>query len=288
MPLSIRLRVGLIGAAIQASRSPAMHMDEGRELGLNVSYELFDLDFMPDREAALPRLLDMAEMEKFAGLNITHPCKQAVIGLLTHLSPDAEALGAVNTVVFADGARIGHNTDCFGFSESLSRFLPDAKLGRVLVLGAGGGGAAVAYALLNRRAERVTVYDVKPDRCEALVDRLSRRLKTTRLSACRDVGADMATCDGVVNCTPIGMHKYPGAPVPIELLRASMWVADIVYFPLETQFLAAARARGCAVLDGGAMAVFQAAAAFRLFSGREPDQDRMLSRFRRQATHAPQ
>lgn len=280
MPSSNRLRTGLIGAAIQASKSPAMHVEEGRELGLDISYELLDLDLVAGHEDALPRLLDMAEREGFAGLNITHPCKQSVIQHLTRLSPDAEALGAVNTVVFRDGERLGHNTDWTGFAQSMAQSLPNAKLDQVLLLGAGGAGAAVAYALIRSGAGHIIIHDIDAARRDELIARLAQSRANTKLSASGNVAADLATCDGSVNCTPMGMRKYPGTPIPEKLLRENLWVADIVYFPLETELLKAARARGCPTLDGGGMAVFQAAEAFRLFTRRTPDAARMQRKFR--------
>ena len=280
-PSPRRLKTGLIGAAIQASKSPAMHIAEGRDLEFDVSYELFDLDLVSDGESALERILDAAERDGYAGLNVTHPCKQSVLSHLTGLSPEAAALGAVNTVVFKNGERIGYNTDWIGFAQSLIRFLPQANLDRVLLIGAGGAGAAVAYALLDRGAETVVVHDIDRHRRDQLIQRLSKACLQGRLTVCHDLEAELNSCAGVVNCTPIGMRKYPGSPVPTAALRDALWVGDIVYFPLDTELLQAARARGCATLDGGGMAVFQAAEAFRLFTGVTPDTDRMLRNFRR-------
>src|SRR5215468_6643800 len=118
---------GLIGAGIQASRTPAMHEREGDEQGMRYLYRLIDLEKLGVGAEALPELLSAAERMGFAGLNITHPCKQAVIPLLDELSPDASALGAVNTVVLKDGRRISHNTDWWGFAESFRRGLPDVR-----------------------------------------------------------------------------------------------------------------------------------------------------------------
>ena len=274
-----RFLAGLIGAGIQPSRSPSLHMDEAREHGLECTYELLDLDRLEIGETALPRLLDDAEQRGFAGVNITHPCKQAVIPLLTSLSADVTALGAVNTVIFEDGARIGHNTDWLGFSESLARGLPDADLHHVLVVGAGGAGAAIAYALLRRGAKRVVIFDIDSERAADLAEKMQNIFPRAYVRSAPKVDV-VRQCTGLVNCSPVGMERYPGAPVPIELLRKDQWVADIVYFPIETVLLKAARARGCATLDGGGMVVFQAAEAFRLFTGLQPDHDRMLRRFR--------
>jgi shikimate dehydrogenase len=279
MTVHPRFLAGLIGAGIQPSKSPALHTDEAREHGLECTYELLDVDRFKEGEAALPRLLDEAEQRGFAGVNITHPCKQAVIPLLTSLSADATALGAVNTVIFQDGARIGYNTDWLGFSESLTRGLPNADLHHVLIAGAGGAGAAIAYALLRGSAERVAIFDTESERADGLAEKMQTIFPRACVRSTPTVDI-VGECTGLVNCSPVGMERYPGAPVPVEFLQKDQWVADIVYFPIETVLLKAARARGCATLDGGGMVVFQAAEAFRLFTGLQPDHDRMLRRFR--------
>lgn len=269
----------LIGRGIQASRTPALHEREGAEQGLRLVYRLLDLDKLGLGVEALETLLTAAERLGFNGLNITFPCKQAVIPLLHDLSPDARALGAVNTVVLQDGHRTGHNTDCSGFAEGFRRGLPGAMRARVVQLGAGGAGAAVAHALLAEGVGRLAVADTDRARAEALAADLVARFGAGRAEACTDLAAAVAAADGVVNCTPVGMAKLPGTPLPTALLRPALWVAEIVYFPLETELLRAARAIGCRTLDGGGMAVFQAVGAFRLFTGIAPDANRMLRHF---------
>lgn len=271
--------VGLIGAGIQSSLSPAMHEREGAALGFRYVYRLIDLDAIGETAAALPRLLASAEREGFAGVNVTFPCKQAVIECLDELSPDARAVGAVNTVVFGDGRRVGHNTDWAGFAEGFSRSLPDACRERVVLLGAGGAGAAVAHALLTLGTGQLVLVDVEADRAAGLADALCARFGVGRARASGDPEAALAGADGMVNATPIGMAKFPGLPLPAGLLSPSLWVADVVYFPLETPLLAEARKRGCRTMSGAGMAVFQAAGAFRLFSGVAPDTSRMLAHF---------
>ncbi len=270
---------GLIGSGIQASRTPAMHEREGAEQGLRLIYRLIDLDVLRLGPEALGELLTAAERMGFSGLNITYPCKQAVLPLLDQLSPDARALGAVNTVVLKDGQRVGHNTDCSGFAESFRRGLPDMRRGRVVQLGAGGAGAAVAHALLAEGVGRLAISDTDIPRAEALAADLAARFGAGRAVAVGDLAAEVAAADGLVNCTPVGMAKLPGTPLPVALLRTALWVAEIVYFPLETELLRTARAIGCRTLDGGGMAVFQAVGAFRLFTGLEPDAARMQRHF---------
>lgn len=278
---------GLIGSGIQASRTPAMQEREGAEQGLRLIYRLVDLDRLGLGPEALEELLAAAERMGFQGLNITYPCKQAVVPLLHQLSPDARALGAVNTVVFKEGQRIGHNTDCSGFAESFRRGLPDARRDRVVQLGAGGAGAAVAHALLAEGVGRLAVADTEVPRAEVLAADLVARFGAGRAVAVADLREEVAAADGLVNCTPVGMAKLPGTPLPVALLRPALWVAEIVYFPLETELLRAARALGCRTLDGGGMAVFQAVGAFRLFTGLEPDAARLQRHFAAMSAVAP-
>lgn len=276
---NITVLAGLIGAGIQASRTPALHEHEGDAQGMRYLYRLIDLDVLKLDSNALPELLSAAERMSFTGLNITFPCKQAIIPLLDELSPEARGIGAVNTVVLKDGKRIGHNTDCLGFAEGFRRGLGDVSHKRVVQMGAGGAGAAVAHALLAEGVQTLSIFDVEVSRAEALANNLNQHFGAGRARAGHDLHSAMAEADGLVNTTPMGMAKLPGMPVPVELLRGELWVAEIVYFPLETELLRNARALGCRTLDGGNMAVFQAVKAFELFSGVAPDAQRMLEHF---------
>ncbi|WP_132073098.1 shikimate dehydrogenase [Sinorhizobium americanum] len=274
------LKAGLIGAGIQASLTPAMHMAEGAAQGLSYAYELIDLQALGATEDDLPRLIAEAEARGLAGLNITHPCKQAVIAHLDELAPDARRLGAVNTVVLKGGRRYGHNTDWWGFAEAFLRGLPDVDLSAAVQLGAGGAGVATAYAALSLDLRQLTVFDREPERAEALAGMLSPLFPEAEIAAGTDLAAAMTEAAGLIHATPTGMAKYPGLPLDAGLLAPRHWVAEIVYFPLETALLEEARRRGCRTLDGGGMAVFQAVGAFRLFTGLEPDAGRMLEHFR--------
>ena len=179
--------VGLIGAAIQASRTPAMHEQEAVHHGLRYVYRLIDLDRLGLSASALDELVLAAERLGFAGLNITHPCKQAATRLVGSLSPDADAIGAINTIVFEDGHRIGHNTDCSGFVESFRCELPEVSRHRVVLLGAGGAGSAVGHALLQVGAGSIAVFDTAPDRAAALATQLEARHGRGRARAVEDL-----------------------------------------------------------------------------------------------------
>ena len=270
---------GLVGAGIQHSSSPSMHMDEGQSLGLQISYELLDLDLMAGGAAGLASVLDHAEQRGFTGLNVTYPSKQAVIPLLHELSPEAQALHSVNTVLFRDGRRIGHNTDWWGFAESFRREMSDVNPRCAVLVGAGGAGAAVGYAMLKSGTQELSVHDMDRSRAVALAQRMSGLFADRKVTVCDDVAAALAAADGLVHATPTGMQKYPGIPVPAESLRPPLWVAEIVYVPLLTELLRTARQHGCRTLDGDGMAVFQGAMAFKLFFGMNPDVARMQRRF---------
>ncbi|MFZ1428480.1 MAG: shikimate dehydrogenase [Geminicoccaceae bacterium] len=273
------LLAGLIGYGIQGSLTPAMHEQEGAAQGLRYVYRRIDLQALGLGVEALPELLTAVERTGFNGLNITFPCKQAVIPLLHELSDDAAALGAVNTVVLRDGRRIGHNTDASGFAEGFRRGLPDVALDRVVQVGAGGAGSAVAQAAVKLGARHLTVIDTDPTRAAQVAADVCARFGAGRATAGTDLAEALATADGVINTTPVGMAKFPGTPIPTSLLRPELWVAEIIYFPLETELLRNARSLGCRTLTGGGMAVFQAVDAFRLITGAEPDAERMQRHF---------
>jgi shikimate dehydrogenase len=276
---SAKLLVGLIGAGIQQSLTPAMHEAEAAAQGLRLHYQLIDLDVAGQGVDALPGLLSAARTMGFAGLNITYPCKQAVMPLLDELSDEARAMGAVNTVVFREGRATGHNTDGSGWRAGFERQLPGADLRRVVLLGAGGAGSAIAHAVLRMGAGALVLVDSDLPRAQALAGRLNAIYPGARASADGDPARALDGASGLVHATPTGMDKLPGLPLSASLLRADLWVSEIVYFPLDTALLQAARARGCAVGDGGGMAVGQAVDAFRLFTGRQPDAARMQARF---------
>src|SRR5258707_13124756 len=222
--------VGLIGTGIQPSRMPALHEREGAAQGLTYIYRLVDLEVLCLGVEALPELLVAARRFAFTGLNVTHPCKQAIIPLLDELSPPARALGAVNTVVFeTDGRLVGHNTDWSGFAESFRRELADVPRGRVALLGAGGAGAAVAYALLMLGVGALSILDTEEARANRLAAGLRERFGEGRAIAARGRAAVIDAADGIVNATPVGMANHAGMPVPCELLPPDLWVAGIIH-----------------------------------------------------------
>ena len=273
--------VGLIGSGIGPSLTPAMHEREAAELGRRLVYRTIDIDVLDLPPEAVGELVRSAPHYGFDGLNITHPCKQLVLPHLDGLSPDAAALGAVNTVVFDGRTAIGHNTDWSGFLGSLESGLPGVRRDRVVLLGAGGAGSAVAHALLTSGTGELVVADQDTVRAQDLVRGTAGRFpgRTCTAITPAELPEHLARADGLVNATPMGMADHPGLPLPAELLDPSLWVADLVYRPLHTALMAAAQERGCPTLPGGGMAVRQAVEAFELITGLVPDQARMSAHF---------
>ncbi len=264
------IKVGLIGQGIKASRSPAMHETEAERQGFELRYDLFDTEC---DTRSLSDFLDLAQVAGYSGLNITHPYKQSVVGLLDQLSPTAERVGAVNTVVFHGETRIGHNTDCPGFAAGFKEGLPNVSLDTAVVVGAGGAGFAVACALLDLGVKELLICDRIKELADGLADMLGHPVRV--VSELSEVGS----VDGFVNATPMGMASHPGTAIPKQYLQPGHWLVDIVYFPLETQLLREARDIGCDCRSGRGMAVHQAALSFELFTGRAADPDRMRDTF---------
>jgi shikimate dehydrogenase len=208
-----------------------------------------------------------------------------VIPLLDALSDEARAIGAVNTVVREGDRLVGHNTDGSGWSWGFRRALPKADLSRVVLLGAGGAGSACADAVLRLGAQQLVIVDQDQSRAAALAGRLNRHFPG-KASAARDAAAGLQGASGLIQATPVGMAQHPGMPLGERLLQPSMWISEVVYVPLETPLLRAARRIGCETADGGHMNVGQATGAFKLFTGIDADAARMDAHFRRLASAA--
>lgn len=272
-----RMLVGLIGEGIGASRTPAMHEAEGAARGLDYSYRLIDTAEMAS--ADLPVLLAEAEAAGFAGVNVTHPFKQQVLAHVAELAPEAERVGACNTVLFTARGRRAHNTDYLGFLHAFRSAFGGKPKDRVLLLGAGGAGRAVGLALAEAGVRHLFIRDSNAEAAERLTTDIEAQFPDTKAETVAEAGLAGLVPDGIVNATPVGMAKHPGMPVARGLLVHSPWVADIVYFPLETELLKTARECGCATMSGRGMAVMQAVKAFGLFTGIEADPDRMAGTF---------
>jgi shikimate dehydrogenase len=265
-----RILTGLLGAPIRHSASPAMHEQAAEALGLRCHYQLVEIAGCGREDLRI--LLEGVRRLGFAGINVTFPYKEAVIALLDELSPDAAKIGAVNTVIVRDNRLIGHNTDTSGFARAVSHLVTAFPRGPVAVIGAGGVGKAIAFALAGLGVTELRIFDTEHAKATRLAVQLGGQAK---ISASHSVEDALRGVAGMVNGSPVGMLPSFGTPVPDAMLDAGMWVADAVYSPLWTPLLKAAKARGCAVMTGRELAINQAADAFELFTGLAPSTDEM-------------
>ena len=268
------LLLGLIGSPIMSSAAPAMHEAAAEGLGLTAQYRLIDVAGAD--EAKLRAMLEGVRLLGFSGVNVTFPYKETVAPLLDALSSSAAAIGSANTVVVRDGKLTGHNTDASGFASAFKSVLGSPGEAPVALIGAGGVGRAIGFALAELGARTLRIVDRDADKAQALAARLADRMTT---QVCRDVVEALDGAGGLINGTPIGMLPNRDSPVPAELLRKDMYVADAVYTPLWTPLLQAARANGCRLMTGRELCIHQAADAFRLFTGLEASRERIGAAF---------
>jgi shikimate dehydrogenase len=275
-----RVLIGLIGANIMGSLSPALFADAFVAAGIDGFYHLMDVDRLRGRR--LVQMLDALKVAGFAGTNITYPFKQDIIPLLDAVDPEAAQTGAVNTVAIApDGRTTGYNFDRRGWRRSFEEtFGRDSAQGATVVLvGAGGAGRAVAFALMDLGVGVLILHDQDSVRAKALMADIVKHYGASRCRITSDLERDIGAAAGVVNATQVGMRGFPGNPVPVAALKATHWAADVIYTPIQTAFLETAAARGARTLNGGGMCVHQAVEAFRLFTGIEPDVARLHRTF---------
>jgi len=271
--------IGLIGDGIGQSLSPLLHQREADRQGIRLIYTIVDSERLSLTATDLPDVLRWAPTLGFRGINVTYPFKQEIVKHLDELSDEARSLGAVNTVVFEGGRSHGYNTDWSGFRRGFERSFSNAPRDRVVQLGAGGAGSAVAHAMLSMGAGHLTVVDLDPEKARHLTELLAKEFGSERLAVgvAGNLSEILARAEGVINTTPVGMAHHPGSPVSESDLREDLWVADVVYRPTDTALLRAARAVNARTLDGGGMNAFQAIAAFEYFTGVSADVDAMLA-----------
>jgi shikimate dehydrogenase len=275
---SIRQRflTGLIGAPIAHSASPAMHERAADALGVRCHYQLIEVAGAGREE--LRTLLEGVRRLGFAGVNVTFPYKEMVVDLLDELSSDAAAMGAVNTVLVCNDRLVGHNTDSTGFAKAATDLVEESKQGTVAVIGAGGVGRAIAFALADLGVAEIRIFDANRAKAENLAKLLRTRSGAVVATSVADA---LLGAVGLVNATPVGMLPGRGTPVPAALLHDGLWVADAVYSPLWTPLLTDAKARNARTMTGRELAIHQAAGAFELFTGLTPSIDVMGNAFDR-------
>ncbi|MHC2338454.1 shikimate dehydrogenase [Bradyrhizobium sp. USDA 4454] len=259
-----RFLTGLIGYPIARSAAPAMHEQAAAALGVHCHYQLIEVKGA--RRDELRAMFEGVRRLGFAGVNVTFPYKEAVVDLVDDLAPDARAIGAVNSIVVSGARLVGHNTDATGFARAIEPLLATAPRGHIALIGAGGVGKAIAFALAGLGVAELRIVDADAAKAAQLAGQLADR------HAVHAAGVEAAVqgAAGLVNATPVGMLPSRGTPLPDALLHSSMWVADAVYTPLWTPLLTAAKAKGASVLTGRDLAINASADAFKLFTGMTP------------------
>lgn len=271
--------MGLIGTNIMKSLSPPLHEDALAAAGRRGFYHLMDLGLT---KQSLTDAVASLEKVGFSGVNVTFPYKEDVVPLLDAISPEAAQIGAVNTIVVSrDGKKTGYNTDRIGFRRGFDEALGAgiAKGKAALLLGGGGAGKAVAWAMLDLGIKHLHIFDKDAERAAILAADINRISGADICQSASNLADVVGTVAGIVNATPLGMLGFPGMAIDEGLILSSHWVADVVYTPLATELIRKARAKGCQTVTGGGMCVHQAAEAFRLFTGIAPDTKRMMNLF---------
>ena len=238
-----RMLLGLVGANIMGSLSPVLFADAFEAAGIDGFYHLLDVDHLPGRR--LPQLLDAIKTAGFAGTNITYPFKQDILPLLDAVDPEAAQVGAINTVAISpDGRTTGYNFDRHGWRHSFEESLgaASARGVTVVLVGAGGAGHAVSFALMDLGVAVLVVHDRDGARANALCGDLARHFGASRCRVASDLEREIAAADGVVNATQVGMRGFPGNPVPTSALKSTHWAADVIYTPVDTEVH---QGRGC-------------------------------------------
>jgi len=284
--------IGLIGYPLKHSISPYFQQAALDYHQLDIRYEAWETG--PQKlEATIAKLREPQNL----GANVTVPYKEAVLPLLDGIDDLANLIGAVNTIVKKDNRLWGFNTDAQGFLQALDKvghFEPEGK--RVVILGAGGVARAVGFALVQEKASSLVIINRTTTRAKALADSLKSYIRnsspgseglktevTTLPWQALNSPETFAHCHLIVNCTTVGMRygsQEGQAPLNIEVIPSGVLVYDLVYNPCPTPLLQLAEKAGANTLSGLAMLVYQGAASFELWTGREPPVDIMLKRAR--------
>jgi len=262
--------LGVIGYPLKRSLSPAFQQAAMDHLRLDVVYEAW-----PTPEDALQTRVTTLRSPAVLGANVTIPHKQAVMPMLDEIDELARRIGAVNTIVNRDGLLFGYNTDLSGFMRALREdggFEPEGR--PAVVAGAGGAARAVVAGLLDAGAASVTVINRTLSRANRLIEDLRPMATRSELRAMPEMYASwaavMGACDLLVNCTSAGSAGFENqSPVPFDLIRPSMLAYDLIYDPPETALMAGAQKSGALVLGGLPMLVYQGAASFELWTGKQ-------------------
>jgi shikimate dehydrogenase len=269
------VRLGLIGGNIALSKAPLLHRLAGALCGLDVTYDLL----VPrERGETFDETFEFCRASGYRGINVTYPYKEVATAKVTIDDPLVRGIGAVNTVVFYAAGPKGYNTDYSGFIAGFRKVLPDAPAGRVLMIGAGGVGKAIAFALLKLGLRSLVIVDLDTAKAEALAECMRQAAPDVDVAVADDPARAAGAVDGLINCTPVGMDGHEGTPLAREHMAGAKWAFDAVYTPVDTRFLADAAAEGLTVISGYELFFHQGVDAWTIFSGLDVDNDALRRR----------
>ncbi|QLK86025.1 shikimate dehydrogenase [Staphylococcus sp. 17KM0847] len=257
------MKFAVIGNPISHSLSPLMHHENFKALKLNAQYEA--LNIPPEH---FHHIRDIIQAHALDGFNVTIPHKERIIPYLDALSPEAEAIGAVNTVVVSDNQWVGHNTDGIGFVKGLEQRYGNLDNARILIIGAGGASKGIAYTLTQKARYPIAVVN----RTMSRFDDWQFDIEKHHLSELEQIAGQF---DIIINTTPVGMNNVEESVGVLNALKEDVWVCDIIYIPAQTAFLKQAADQGYQTYNGLDMFVYQGAESFRIWTGQEANIEAM-------------
>ena len=255
---------GLIGFPIKHSLSPCIHNAAFSKLKVRAKYKLFELN-----QEQLKVFLGSLKKKNICGFNVTYPYKEEILKYLERFSAGVKEVGSANTVVVEKSGKLkGFNTDYLGFSAHMKEL--SLKPRRVAVIGAGGASKAVCFALAKMEVDELCIYDIDKFKSISLFKKLNSIFTKTRFNVAGSIDElEISDKDFLINASPVGMRKTDPLPVNPEHLHNGLFVYDLIYSPLETKLLAAAKERNLNFSNGLGMLLYQGAFAFKHFTGKK-------------------
>ncbi len=257
----------LFGKNITRSKSPYFHNELAKHLNINFTYQLNSID-SGDTEEFKSQATALFDSE-IQSANVTYPFKEIAIEIANELDKSAQRVQAANTLVKKDSGIVAYNTDYSGFIQAY-RNSRDQVPGRVVLVGCGGVGKAVAMSLVDLGASELVLFDMDDKKAQALAKQLVDEDLLVTTASAEALESYVKLANGLVNCTPVGHYSMPGTPIPESWIGSQDWVFDAVYTPVDTQFLLAAKEKNVSIISGFELFFYQATDAFSLFTNSKP------------------
>ncbi|NQZ32985.1 MAG: shikimate dehydrogenase [Oceanospirillaceae bacterium] len=273
------MNLGLIGLSIKKSSSPQMHHLLGELNKLSLIYRLHEPK--ENSNAAFSTTLKALRERNYQGVNITYPFKQIALEYCDCVDEAVHLVGATNTLKISEQSIQGFNTDYSGFIRAYQHRLGSLAAGKVLLIGAGGVGRAIAFALFKLGATQVVIYDLNQQAADSLALALNEAGFVANTLDAASLTKEAQGCNGLINCTPVGHYTMLGLPIEVAAIGNQQWAFDAVYTPLDTQFLQECAQEGLRIVTGFDLFYYQALNAFEIFTGIEVDAVEVMEEYSR-------